>query len=283
MSDSSFFNKRNLLVATKHQKEKVIAPLLFSEFEINCLVNPNIDTDSLGTFTGEIERSDDVLTTLRKKCELGCQFEDADLILASEGSFGPHPHLFFAPVNEEMILLKDIKNDLEFFAKILSSETNFSAQSIDSWEELIQFSNQIGFPEHGIILRKSREEKVQLIKGITTWEELEDGFHAVKCKNGSVYAETDMRAMFNPTRMKVIEQCTQKLIDLMHSKCPECQTPGFQIVNATSGLPCFSCGLPTQSIKSHFYACKICDHRREKLYPDGKTHEEPTFCDFCNP
>jgi hypothetical protein len=48
------FKNRRLLIATKHEKEKVIA--LLEKNGVICFVNENFDTDLLGTFTGEIER-----------------------------------------------------------------------------------------------------------------------------------------------------------------------------------------------------------------------------------
>lgn len=45
------FKGRNLLIATKHEKEKVIAPILDKELGVNCFVVTNLDTDEFGTFT----------------------------------------------------------------------------------------------------------------------------------------------------------------------------------------------------------------------------------------
>lgn len=50
------FAGRKLLIATKHEKEKVIAPILARELGVKCFVVSNLDTDELGTFTGEIDR-----------------------------------------------------------------------------------------------------------------------------------------------------------------------------------------------------------------------------------
>lgn len=53
------FQGRKLLIATKHEKEKAIASIFEKELGVKCFVAPNLDTDTLGTFTGEIERKDD--------------------------------------------------------------------------------------------------------------------------------------------------------------------------------------------------------------------------------
>ena len=62
------FKNRNLVIATKHGKELVIAPILEKELGVKCFLPLNFDSDELGTFTGEIEREDDPITTARKKC-----------------------------------------------------------------------------------------------------------------------------------------------------------------------------------------------------------------------
>ena len=57
------FQNRQLLIATKHNKERVIAPLLEEALGVTCVVNDTFDTDTLGTFTGEVERTLDPLAT----------------------------------------------------------------------------------------------------------------------------------------------------------------------------------------------------------------------------
>ncbi|CAN5510883.1 hypothetical protein BH10BAC4_BH10BAC4_23470 [soil metagenome] len=104
------FKGRNLIIATKHQKEKVIAPIVQKYLGVNCIVAENFDTDIFGTFTGEVERADDPIITARKKCLRAMELTGADLAIASEGSFGAHPNFFFVPADDEIILLMDQKN-----------------------------------------------------------------------------------------------------------------------------------------------------------------------------
>tara|TARA_B110000116_G_C16594769_1_gene472242 strand:+ start:294 stop:461 length:168 start_codon:yes stop_codon:yes gene_type:complete len=53
------FKGRPLIIATKHEKEKIIAPLLEDNLGGISFVNPDFDTDMLGTFSGEVERKTD--------------------------------------------------------------------------------------------------------------------------------------------------------------------------------------------------------------------------------
>ena len=99
----------------------------------------------------------------------------------------------------------------------------------------------------------------------------------------SIFVETDMRAMYNPTRMTVIENATKKLVEKINSSCPACQTPGFCVTSSTKGLTCSLCGLPTKSTLSSIYQCQQCEYTKEEMYPHKKTNEDPMYCDFCNP
>lgn len=81
------------------------------------------------------------------------------------------------------------------------------------------------FPSHGIILRKAKGDKKNIHKGITEESELKKIFHEILKKYGTVYAETDMRALYNPTRMQVIKKAAKKLLVQIQSLCPQCGMP----------------------------------------------------------
>ena len=277
------FENRTIVIATMHKKESVIAPLLVDNFNLKCIVPSEVNSDSLGTFSGEIERKEDPISTLRQKCLLALKTSKLDLAIASEGSFGAHPSLFFAQANDELVMLLDTKNNLEIVARELSTETNFAAQTIKNEAELIEFANKVQFPSHGIILRKSEKDYTKTYKGIINWEDLKFHFEEIKKENGTAYVETDMRALFNPTRMKNIQKATQKLIVKMKSCCPKCQTPGFDVTEAVAGLPCEWCYRPTASTLKYISTCKKCSHQRETLFPNEKEYESPEFCNHCNP
>lgn len=277
------FEGRKLVIATKHKKESVIGPILEKNLGVECFVPDDFDTDALGTFTGEIERKDGPIETVRKKCLLAMEQNNCDLGIASEGSFGPHPTIFMAHADDEFLIFIDKKNNLEIIVRELSLDTNFNAATINSFQNLVSFVKNTGFPEHAVILKIAEKEVTSIVKGIQSWELLEKSFHTLSVSNSLVVAETDMRAMFNPTRMKVIEKATQKLVEKIKSVCPKCITPGFGVVNLIAGLPCEWCGSPTKSTKSHIYHCQKCQFELEKMYPNNKEKEDPMYCDYCNP
>lgn len=279
----NYFEGRQLLIATKHNKERVIAPLFEKALGVKCIVLDDFDTDLLGTFSGEVDRQDDPLTTAIRKCKMAMQLANCDLAIASEGSFGPHPSLYFMSADDELLLLIDQKNGLEIFARELSTETNLNAAVIDTAEDLEKFAKAVQFPSHGLIIRKGKDDFSQMEKGLHDWQQLLASFHRLMKTSESVYVETDMRAMHNPTRMTVIERTAQKLIAKVNTVCTGCGTPGFDVTEVKPGLPCSLCHSPTRSTLSLMYTCKRCDFKQEKWHPNGKENEDPMFCDYCNP
>jgi hypothetical protein len=277
------FTGRRLVIATKHEKEKVIAPLLEKALGVCCFVKEDFDTDTLGTFTGEIERKLDPIATARQKCLMAMELANCDLGIASEGSFGSHPSLFFVNADDEFLIFIDKKNNFEIIARELSMETNFNGTEIETEKDLFEFADSVKFPSHGLILRSSKEDYNQIIKGIIDASKLKEAFEELIKKSDSIYAETDMRAMYNPTRMSVIEIATKKLVHKINSCCPECNVPGFGVTDVKKGLACNLCGSPTNSTLSFIYSCKKCNFKKEELHPHQKTSEDPMYCDYCNP
>lgn len=280
---NSLFEGRKLLIASKHKKEKVIAPLLEKHLGVTCFTNENFDTDTLGTFSGEIKRELDPITTLRKKCLLAMEASHCSLAVASEGSFGSHPYMFFAKADEEFLIFIDKINNIEIIAKELSIETNFDGKEIKTEKELLEFAEAVKFPSHGLIARKSEKDNAHIIKGISDINSLKQAFRKLIQKSDSIYVETDMRAMLNPSRMKVIEIAAEKLVEKIKSCCPECNMPGFDISDINDGLKCKLCGLPTKSTLSYTYTCQHCKYNKEKMFPHNKTKEDPMYCNYCNP
>jgi len=280
---AGFFEGRHLLIASMHQKEQVLQPLMEASLKVTVSVANGLNTDLLGTFSGEVARIADPLTTARKKCELALDLTDCDLALASEGSFGTHPAAFFLPANEEWLLLLDRKNGLEIHARHLSLETNFSVQEFHSLEELNAFASKVGFPSHGLMLRRSKDNLEGLLKGITDPEQLRTAAMLLLKTQGYGFVETDMRALFNPSRMQVIEETAQLLVQKLNSICPSCQLPGFTVTAAEPGLPCSLCGTPSSAALAHLMVCNHCQHQEKVDFPHGKKTEDPQYCQVCNP
>lgn len=278
------FGGRSLVIATMHQKESVVAPLLEEELGVKCFTIPTLNTDVFGTFSGEINRNNSPLQTAKLKAFAAIALCDATLAIASEGSFGAHPASLFATANEELVVLIDTKNQLEIVGRHLTFKTNSSRQEVNNLSDFEEFKIAIGYPAHGVILKIQHDitnEKV-IHKDFASPKELNEIVSSALEKNHKVEVETDMRAMHNPTRMKAIEQAVLDLVKNCNSFCPQCNTAGFTIQSVISGLPCELCLVPTKSTKAYRYQCQKCDFIEEQL-KDGSGFEDPTFCDYCNP
>ncbi|MBM7660145.1 hypothetical protein JOC85_000912 [Bacillus mesophilus] len=283
----SFFHHRVGILATMHQKEKVMMPLLERELGISVYIPNNFNTDCFGTFTRDVERPGSQLDAAKLKAEQALLLTKGTLAISSEGTFGPHPYVPFLPLNTEIVLLIDKENDWEIFGESSTTDTNFNHKPIASVQEAIEFCESIGFPEHAVVvkLHESTKNQDEIIKGINNNQDLETAVHSLlgKSKSGNVWIETDMRAFCNPTRMKNIEKATQNLIEKIYNLCPTCSFPGFELVERRKGLPCEWCTLPTKLVKSELYTCRKCGENEEKLYPNGKEKADPSQCANCNP
>lgn len=280
----SLYAGRKLAIATKHGKEAVLGPPLEQLLGVDILVPADFDTDVFGTFSGEVERLLSPLETARRKARQAMHVSGAFMAVASEGSFGPHPALPFVPSDSELVLFIDGQRQLEVAGHALSSHTNFDRRKVKTWAGLVAFARQAGFPDHALILGQPRKYPERwLVKGIRNWITLKRTAHYGWQHFGELEAETDMRAMLNPTRMEVIGLAMEDLQKKLTSLCPSCRLPGFAVVERQEGLPCGLCGLPTRQTKAWNYRCQACNYETQVLFPEGKTEGDPTFCDYCNP
>lgn len=270
------------MIATMHGKEEVIAPILEKELGVIVERIDGFDTDRFGTFSGEVERKLDPLETARKKCSAASEQYNCSLAVASEGSFGPHPSMFFVPADDEIVVLKDFENNLEIKARLITTQTNFNSGVMTNWQEVERFANMVHFPSHALIAKQSKNGLV-IAKGITKWDDLKTNVEESISAYRQVFVETDMRAMHNPTRMQVIRDATLKLIDTIKHVCPDCEAPGFDVVSVIEGLPCELCGWPTRSTLAYVLNCQKCNYSEERRYPHHKTKESAMYCDRCNP
>jgi hypothetical protein len=275
----NFFRDRSVLIATQHAKELVIEPLLSNNLGVNCFTPRDFNTDQFGTFSGEVERKADALSTLRTKIHAALDRYGYDLGVGSEGSFGPHPQIPFVPYNEEWVMLVDREKGIEVSAVYRTIDTNFQHREVSSMKELTEFLKDAEFPRHGIILRH-QDDFSMIRKGIISWDDLYHAACSLGLGKNTLHAETDMRALFNPTRMKAIKEAARLLLDKLATQCPLCSAPGFSEHEHLPGLPCELCGLPTRLTKETVLQCVQCTHQ-EVIKKESIASAQ--YCDHCNP
>lgn len=276
-----------IILTTKHAKSIAIAPPFLERLGAS-IIEYVVDTDKLGTFSGEIERKGNALECARKKCEwslnkLGNKVEFA---VASEGSFASHPFIPFLTCDYEILYFIDRKRDFHLHVSHISEKTNYRTAEINSLEDLYKFANQVSFPSHALIMRPdNRETKSPIFKGLDSWQALEDAFkESIRySKEGVVCLETDMRAQFNPSRMHVIGELATMLADRLKTNCPCCNNPGWGKIRYEKGLICQDCGSETELVKSEVFGCVKCAYEENRERADGKKEADPGSCQYCNP
>lgn len=280
-SPVDLFRGRTLLIATMHGKQQVIAPILERELGVQCITPRGYDTDRFGSFSGEVKRRDTSLNTARDKALGALAHSGGTLAVASEGSFGPHPSYFILPADEETVCLVDTKYDLFITGWHLTEKTNFASRAITSLHDLEAFCAEAGYPQHRIILQ-APGTGLPPFKEYATHEALRQKTAEWLGQGISLSAETDMRAMNNPTRLAAIGAATRDLVRNILSACPACDLPGFSVSEVIRGVPCGRCGFPTRSVRAHRLTCRKCGHRATREVSERPV-EDPMYCDLCNP
>ncbi|MEB3269404.1 MAG: DUF6671 family protein [Leptolyngbya sp.] len=287
LSADGWFAGRVAIVATMHRKEQVIAPALTTGLGLVCQVPPDFDTDRFGTFTRDVDRPGDQRATARRKAEAALDLTGATVAIASEGSFGPHPQIPWLPCNRELVLLLDRDHGLEIVGESLSTDTNYRAQAVATPAEALTFAKTVGFPSHGLVAMAQPQggPPDTILKGITDPAALVTAVETLtrRSPTGTVHLETDMRAMYNPTRMQAIAAATADLVATAQRLCPACGVPGFALVARHPGLPCGDCGTPTLLTQTLVYRCDRCHHQQAQPDPEAPAGADPTYCPYCNP
>lgn len=268
-----------------HDKQKVIAPILARWCGMDLNLAAGVNTDALGTFTGEIPRAGSMLDAARAKARLAIEITGHSIGLGSEGSFGPHPVAFFLSSSIELMVLLDAKTNHEIVVQN-RFQTNYDSITIKVDQDKSSFLKSIGFPDHALIVRPEQGGLGGgIFKGITDIIQLDLAIReASLCSNtGSVIIQTDMRAHLNPTRMKNIKHLTKRLALRVARLCPVCRTPGFGVIKDLHGVPCQICNLPTRVKRAELHGCSACGHQTVRRERSAFIRAEAIWCDVCNP
>lgn len=279
------FAGRRAVLATMHGKERAIAPAFQDILGIDIEVPGDLDTDQLGTFSGEIERPGSMDEVLVAKARLGLKMSGLDLAIASEGSFGPHPQMPFIPVGVEKIVLIDTNNGLVAIDQSVDLSPSYMSWETRRLSDIADKVRAAGFPNQAMIVRPNAGPADRVHKGLQTLENLEAAIvqAALVSNDGLAIVQTDMRAHYNPKRMMSIESLARKFADRLSRTCPICAAPGWGVKRTEQGLPCSWCGAPTQWVVHEVLGCYACDSERLMARSDGLAEADPAHCQYCNP
>lgn len=274
------------VLATRHGKEAAIARPLRAALGLRVVVPPGLDTDALGTFSGEVPRVGEPHVVARSKAELGIAESGITCAIASEGSFGPHPTTPFLAATTELLLFIDQESGLLVTEQLSTTETNFRHVVVRPGDPLEKFLRRARFPHHAVIVRPNAgDQNSAIAKGLQDADAVEQAIArcAAISTDGAARIETDMRAHLNPTRMGVIRRVAFRLARRLATRCPACRLPGFGLSGTESGLPCEDCGAPTDAVLNEVWGCSTCDHRERRPRRDGRSSAYAGHCGFCNP
>ncbi|RKN41046.1 DUF6671 family protein [Micromonospora endolithica] len=269
-------------LATMHGKQWALRPLLRRRLGLSLRL-ADVDTDVLGTFTGEVRRAGSARETVVRKARLGMAATGSPVGLASEGAFGPHPVAPWTAADVEYVALLDDRTGLTVVEHVVSVETNHGHVVTDGRDlaAVLAFLRGVGFPHHAVVVRPAAGT-AQPVKGIGR---LTDVLAAVRracaeSADGAAVLCADLRAHVNPTRMRVIAAAGERLARRLATPCPACAAPGFGPVGAEPGLPCRDCGTPTPRDALLIFGCDRCPYRSRRPLADAA---DPGSCPVCNP
>ncbi len=276
-----YYKNQNVLLASKHEKEQVIAPPFMTKLSCTLRVH-EFDTDQFGTFTGEITRAQSPYATCVLKAKTAAKRYNYALAVASEGSFGPHSAFPLVPSAHELMVFVDRARDWIIAEQLVSQKTNYAMITINPNIDLDSFLKRVQFPSHALIVQVPSNKHV-LAKGVNDLASLTHYLELGFKTEQELLLATDMRAMMNPTRMAVIGELADKLTLRIASLCVRCERPGFGFKTTKGALPCALCGTPTSFYEEEVWGCIGCEHQEYKMRRDGLRKADPAYCDYCNP
>lgn len=266
------FSGRSIVLATMHGKERAFGPILADRLGMEIVVPPGLDTDTLGTFSGEVSRPGSMEETAIAKARLGASVAGCELALASEGAYGPHPTVPFVAAGLELVVLLDTRSGRVVREHLIDERPVYDHVTIEPGADLDAFLTRIGFPNHAVIARRP-DRPDSVVKGI----QCRDHLAAVVARlsgeagGGPLFLQTDMRAHFNARRMETLGRLAEKLANRLATSCPACAAAGSGMTGTRKGLPCEWCSSPTELVATEVWACTDCGHSEDRARRDGLT------------
>ena len=273
---------RWLAVATRHGKARALRAPLRRVLGVRLCTPRDLDTDALGTFTGEIARTQPPLRTAAAKARLALTTAPGALaVLASEASFGPDPVLGYVPLHQEWLVCVPASAPQVVIAVGLATHTaQFAHRPLAEDETPSEdFLHAAGFPAHALILR-AQTDPPRFWKALRSRAALDAALAQARNCAVPLRLETDMRAHLNPTRMVQLARLGVRMAQRLASACPRCGGAGFGLEELLLGLPCAVCDAPTAQVGSERHTCPWCAHT---VIHTRTGQADPAHCPICNP
>lgn len=277
------YNNQKVLCCSKHHKYQAFQPAFQMRLSTSVHEEHSFDTDTLGTFSIEVERKlspkDAVIEKIHQA--LAHQSSDYSLAVATEASFGEHPTVPMLPLHHETIAFYDTKKDKHLIFTQSTVDTNYYKNTIGSEDELIKLCKQFESSQASLIL-STQDPGHSVYKNIETMNDALEAYHALKAEApfNRVLVQTDMRAMKNPLRMSFISELADMLAERLATPCPSCHEYGFGEHEVVYGQPCSDCSAPTPNKYGSRITCTECSYVDEQI---DDSLSSPYYCSVCNP
>mgnify|MGYP000128349671 CR=1 FL=1 len=160
-----------VFLATQHGKGLVVAP----EFQAALGMQVEellVDTDSLGTFTGEIERVGTPKEVVIAKARMAIAKSGNPFAIASEGSIGVDPFIPFINSDIEHMAFVDEVRGFSLVETIRSTEIVAHTIKVKADTPIDEFLSKADFPQHKLIIRSIESPTIFSIKGIDSHAQL---------------------------------------------------------------------------------------------------------------
>lgn len=268
-----------IAVGTRHGKQHQFARAFRQELQAALVTPPDLDTDQFGTFTGEVRRRGTAIAAASAKARLAMQVTGLPFGLASEASYGPLAGGW--PGHEEILLFCDDRLGIEVLEGCRSVFVPGGSHRVAGPDDLPD-PVLAGLPDQALTVRTSSFQPDGWVKGITDVVKLASAITeaAARSPDGLALVEPDLRAHHNPSRRRVLEQLSVKMVRRLATHCPACQSPGFGRVDTETGLPCKACGTATPLMRNEIQGCVTCSHLVSAPIVGGA---DPGSCPMCNP
>ncbi len=266
-----------------HAKERAIAPPFRRVIGAAVVVAPDLDTDLLGTFSGEVARPDALVETSLLKAEMVFRTLDVDCGMANEGSYGPIERLPLNPAGVEIMAFIDRKRGIRLIETLVTHRTIWRLMRFKAGDpDRLLALKGMGFPQYGVFVGCNSDMSAP-VKGLETVGEVIAAMdrEARRSDDGRAVLYSDMRAHRNPMRMKVLRALSWQVARRLSRLCPKCQAPGFGSIGSRRGLPCEGCGSPTHYIDFEIDGCSACGHAAARPRKDGRRTAPKLSCKAC--
>lgn len=271
-AESSPYTGTTIAVGTLHGKEAAFAPAFARWLGAAVCPSVDLDTDALGTFTGDVPRAltpEDAaaVKATGAAVELGTPFGLATeaTYAVTFGGFGPVMH-------EELAVFVDLSRGIRVPHRVRTYVSIAPAREVTDAADARRYLSRTGFPGHAVVARTATGMHKGLRNEATILGLLRDG---------PITLEPDLRAHMNPMRQRTLRRLGWQLAARLRTPCPACAAPGFGPVDVVRGLRCAACGAATSRVRADVHGCAVCPERRER--PRAAPLADPASCDYCNP